>query len=813
MAIKPPSNSGPLVPTRGDNLNTSPFTNGHAVSTVSPLAGQVPNGAVNTASQIDVMGAIVRRKFVVILAAVIGAVIGYLHYSSTPPTYQSNLKLQVISLSPPKIVDGDRVLQRVSSTKHQNLLTSELVLNKAFRSGELEQTQMLKGDDSPVGTMKRALKVQPVDKSDDTFILSMTGPVSAELPEILLHIVNAYSDVLAEDSRAIGRESIELIEKMQNQMMVAKDQDEKRFLELVKEVGIDVSSGEETAVNPYAKQLLQLMADQNARQVALRDVLERLTIAKTSIETGDQTQLKVIAIEARQRLGLVYDDRSISANDQKRINGLTAEISRAESKVEELQRAVAKLGLERTDLTRIYGPSHHRTQSLDRQIEHFEAELQVAQQQRELLVKAIEDTQSTENEVINWDVVKEQTERQWINLYLTSLNNERVRLSTGLESLEGELEKVRIEASKVSGDVAEMRYLQRQIKEKGEAIQITLNRLSELNLLSQNYDSFRVRVLDNPGRGYRVEPIWYKSVGIGAILLSLLGCGLALLIDRSDLSFHNPSEIFTRVNVPVIGRIPRLKLNRTAKSPSSMSTALITAHQPNSTGSESFRAIRTALFFEAASNGIKSIMITSPSPGDGKTTVACNLAISIAQARKRVILVDGDLRRPRVHQYFGIESKNGVTDVICGDLMVEEAIQPTFQENLFIMTCGNRPMNPGEMVTSSGFANLLESLRDDYDFIILDSPPVIPVADPATMATLVDGLYMVFRIRRGVKIAAERARETLSRVHARLLGVIVNGLDENPHYNDYAGYQYPYYSGYGRRYQEKMEQEYSDEKN
>jgi capsular exopolysaccharide synthesis family protein len=218
------------------------------------------------------------------------------------------------------------------------------------------------------------------------------------------------------------------------------------------------------------------------------------------------------------------------------------------------------------------------------------------------------------------------------------------------------------------------------------------------------------------------------------------------------------------------------------------------------------------LFFDTATNGTKTIMITSPSPGDGKSTVACNLAISIAQSGKRVALVDADLRRPRIHQHFGISDKVGLMSVMKGESSLKEALQPTFLPNLYVLPCGHRPKNPGEVVTSENFAKVIELLRGGFDMVVLDTPPVIPVADPVSIATLVDGVYLVFRIRRGVKITASRAKESLAQVNARLLGVIVNGLDENPHYNDYGGYyQYSVYANYGRLYQDRIQKEYKED--
>jgi capsular exopolysaccharide synthesis family protein len=206
------------------------------------------------------------------------------------------------------------------------------------------------------------------------------------------------------------------------------------------------------------------------------------------------------------------------------------------------------------------------------------------------------------------------------------------------------------------------------------------------------------------------------------------------------------------------------------------------------------------LFFQANANDLKTILFTSPSAGDGKSTTVGNLAVSIAQAGKRVILIDADFRRPRVDQYFGEDLRPGVLDVLTGKTELADAIKESdLQEGLSILTTGGRPKNPGELVTSDVFRNMIETLRNQFDFVLIDAPPVLPVADPATIASFADGVYMVTRIRKGVKLSAQKAKESLDRVGATWMGIIVNGIDENPHYSEY-GYQYGGYSYYGGAY-------------
>ena len=165
-----------------------------------------------------------------------------------------------------------------------------------------------------------------------------------------------------------------------------------------------------------------------------------------------------------------------------------------------------------------------------------------------------------------------------------------------------------------------------------------------------------------------------------------------------------------------------------------------------------------------------------------------------------MVLVDADFRRPRVDRYFGEEMNPGLLDILSGEANLDETIRTSgLQEKLSLITSGGRPANPGELVTSEAFKELICELRDRFDFVLIDSPPVLPVSDPASIASLVDGVYMVTRIRKGVKLTAQKAKDTLDTVGAKWMGIIVNGIDENPHYSEY-GYQYGNYSYYGGRY-------------
>src|SRR5690606_3725631 len=206
--------------------------------------------------------------------------------------------------------------------------------------------------------------------------------------------------------------------------------------------------------------------------------------------------------------------------------------------------------------------------------------------------------------------------------------------------------------------------------------------------------------------------------------------------EAADQSFKSPQEISQLLGLHIIGHCPLITAvarPRDANGNTSVDPSVIAYYKPKSRGAEAFRAIRTALYFSTRGAQHKVIQITSPHPGDGKSTLSSNLAVTIAQSGKKVIIVDADFRRPRVHKIFGVASDQGMSAAIAGEIDIADAIQPTPGANLDCLPCGPRPDNPSELLTSARFEELLAVLRQKYDFVLVDTPPVLAVTDPSAV--------------------------------------------------------------------------------
>ncbi len=220
----------------------------------------------------------------------------------------------------------------------------------------------------------------------------------------------------------------------------------------------------------------------------------------------------------------------------------------------------------------------------------------------------------------------------------------------------------------------------------------------------------------------------------------------------------------------------------------------IIAHSnPKSPISEAFRTLRTNIQFSGFDKPLKTLVVTSSGPGEGKTTTIANLAITFAQAGSKVLLLDGDLRRPKVHKLFQQNNIHGLTNVLTGHEDYKKYLLKSNIENLDVLSCGAIPPNPSEILASNAMKQFLQKVQEDYDRIFIDSPPVGHVTDAAILSTIVDGTILVAASGTVEVEAIKRAKELLEKVNANIVGVVLNKLDKNAQGNYY--YYYYYYYG------------------
>lgn len=764
---------------------------------------------------IDFYGALWRRKSVIVLLSLLGAGVASLLYTQATPVYASVLRLMLFIQAPPSVINGEVIPQTVALEKQRVLLSGQTVLSEAMKRGQLEKLSTFVGSEAPLSDLRRMLTIAPVGKdlSSDALEIICEGKVKEDLQGILNQVVASYISAIEKDSEISGRESVELIERLQKSLLEDQKRDQDRYYQLQKELNLTAENDKGRWVNPYVSEIekLRLSRDEVVAEFRQADQqLEQLQGAMSQSDGSDE-KIRLAVIEAKKYFNLDKQQQGMDL-----LSPLTDEdrqrLIRYEQRMESANADMVVLEAERQEALNRYGAKHP-------QVEFVEAKYQAAVQTRKKLNEELETLKaflrdeeeiSKKTEALSKEV--RTRDQEVMQLYATALTNQRDRAKYNLDRISEDISDLTVKSANIATDITELNMLRDQIDERRNSVAQILERLSAMRAVSDSYSSTRVKIIDEASSPLQVFPKLWKFLLGGILLGGLLGCGLAILIDHSDLAYRTPIDIQESLNVPVICRVPRIKKSRVTDGFAG-SAMLVTTHQPNSSVSESFRAARTSLLFTGAQSGAKVFMFTSPSPGDGKSTTVANLAISLAQTNKRVCLVDGDFRRPRVQQNFGVQFEPGGVQYLDGDCTLDESLRSCeFQQNLWLMTTGGRPKNPGELVASQGFAELIQELREKFDYVLIDSPPVIPVADATSIAGVVDGIIMVLRIRRGVVLSAHKAKSRLAMVHGNLIGVIVNGMDENLYYNEYGTYyRGAYYHGYNYgKYYDKKYSDYSD---
>ncbi len=264
-------------------------------------------------------------------------------------------------------------------------------------------------------------------------------------------------------------------------------------------------------------------------------------------------------------------------------------------------------------------------------------------------------------------------------------------------------------------------------------------------------------------------------------------------IEFLDTTIKSQQQIDEWLSVAFLGIVPRMQ-----RAKEGMKQELLVHAQPRSAIAECFRSIRTNLLFMSPEKPLRTILITSSSPEDGKTTTALNLAAVMAENGSRVLLVDADMRRPKVHRALNIPNTSGLSSLILGEGNLESAIRHTDASNLWVLTCGPVPPNPAELLHTESFTTLLELMCQKFDRIIIDSPPVGAVSDAVVISTKVDGSVIVLKAGKTSRDMAQRTERTLRDVNARILGAVLNDLDlENRGYASYYYSRHGYYQAEG----------------
>lgn len=741
--VEPKPAPAPVAPARPPVLAAEP-------PSVVPEALPEPAGGGT-----NVFVAAARGWPLVVIGLVGGVVLGFLYHMQRAPVYQSRAELLVIKnrveTTTPAGAADTRVayLEDYVATQFRLIQSTEILQLAARRLNEPKPNGFPADERGQVAYLVARLTVtrerEPATNTpSNTIALTFKAGDPTDSKRCLQAIIEAYTDELGNVYERVSGSRLKSLDEE-----VARLTNEKSKAEADRDANL-------REVNAISQERLESI---RARITNLRNQEVELKLRKRQLERDLQT-IKDTGPGRAERLA-VMDKLGVKPERP------AAAAAGADSRNPE--DVLFALELEKADRGRALGAEHPEMIALNNRIK--------------LLTELLARQSSTPAGTRPPD----------------ELDRHRLRLENDLVSLTDQVKELGDVIAQDDEKASKMAGVQIKVDRFGSDAHLLDEKIADRQrekgqvAATQRSGGYEVHPITPPTEGGQIAPVLYQSLLLGGVLGLLLGGGLALGVEASDRGFRSAAEIRRRLGVAVLGHVPRIRTDAppTKPSPGGLDPLLACARRPSSSEAEAVRGIRTQLYFSTQGRGHQVIQVTSPTPGDGKSTLAANLAISIAQSGKRVVLLDCDFRKPRVHRLFNLARPEvGLASVVAGDAKLGDAVRGCEVPNLFVMPCGPRPANPAELLTSPKFTELLAELKGQYDFVVIDSPPVLAVSDPVAVAPRVDGVLVVLRMTKSTRPNAERTREQLSAVGARVLGVVVNASAERS--SGYAGYGYSY---------------------
>jgi succinoglycan biosynthesis transport protein ExoP len=707
-----------------------------------------------------------RRKSLFLLGLVVGVALAGLYYAQATRIYESKAQVVVIQKQPGALTGVDMRHMPVEDyvSTHQTIIQSPLIIERAIRTHGLDAFQTFAGEEDPViDLIKKKLKVSRERGIGQfgTNVLSMAfdAKVPEEASQVLIAILESYSTFLEDTYRNMTDETLKLVLEARDLLQKDLVDKERAYKEFRQSSPLLWKGDKGTTL--WQDRLIGIQTKRSALLLQHAEIQGHLNAIERARKDNVRSDVLAALVDEVFRK---FDQDAV-----RRLQPLT------------LKDQMLPLLNEDRRLRELYGPNHPDVRTLDKRIEasrQFFASPSAPWQK-------LEGTDTGRGRVELPDPVSARVE------YLERLLKD---VKTAEELLNEIYDKENEKARELVTYELQDELLRGEISRTQQLYDSLIKRLQDVGL-GKHVGGYDAKVIASPALGKKISPKGLIVFPAGVLLGLLLGVGLVYVAEVTDRSFQSAEDVRQRLALPVVGYIPFLKVEELAKLPRAegvgLDPRLCTCLRPKSKEAEAYRGVRTALYFSSQGEAHKVIQITSPNPGDGKSTLAANLAISIAQSGKRVILIDADLRKPRIHKAFGVSMEVGLSTIIGADTLPQEAVQPSQVPGLSLLPCGPIPPNPAELLTSPRFDEVLGYLRREYDFVIVDTPPLMAVTDPSVVAPRVDGVILTIRITKNGRPAAERAKEILSTLGAKVVGVVVNGTNSEKDQGTY-GYSYGY---------------------
>jgi len=685
----------------------------------------------------SLLQAVWRRRWIVLLALVTCTGAGVVYLSKATPIYTSSSRLLVEQTGPKVIATSDGLVRQ-----SKNYLYTQCELLKSTpilsRAVNFLGSRKLHTFDDVTDRVGflKANVKASVGKADDIITVKLDSPYPQEAAQIVNAIVESYVAYQSNRQRNTAAEILRILQREK----VRRDAELKERFE---------------AAMAFKRENEIISFGTDASNIIIQR-LDRLSNALTQAELG--------LMEAKARYETI---RSLLADPRKMLllrNTLLPNQTAAPQDAVPLQAERDRLSLRLTELRQECTEDHPAVRMIKLKLKEL-------------------------------DEREDKRVRALAKAHLEWLKQQVVAAETRVRDLKKSLEAQRKLAQELNSKAVEYAVLMAEQKRAERICDILDSRIKEIDI-TDDAGALNISLLETarpaelPSRPRKAQ-----VMGVAFALGLLLGVSLAVLGEWMDHRLRSANEVSEALGLPVLGVVPRLS---SRKGPAHVGK--VVDLEPSSHAAEAYRTVRTAVYFGAPDVEIKTLLVTSPAPSDGKTTLVSNLAVAMAHAGQKVIVLDADFRKPSQHKIFEVdEEASGVTELLAGGGALDEAIQSTGVERLDMLPCGQIPPNPSEMLNSQAFGGLLAELSERYDRILVDAPPVLSLADARVLGARCDAALLVLRAEKSSRKPSQQAVESLLSVGTRILGVVINGVaGRNRGYGYYDYGQYYQYGYYGR---------------
>jgi capsular exopolysaccharide synthesis family protein len=714
-------------------------------------------GASTAAILKQTLGLMRRRKGLLITGLCLVYALGAVYYSSRDFIYESRAAILVHPL-------GDALSGRSDDRQnfmptHIRLVTSTAVVERAVEKMKLKDQEKEESHDWPgPDQLVDGLKVTSQKDTEILEIAYHTKDKSSAVP-IVEAVVASYLDFVNETHRSTSRDILQILTQQKDELDKQLREKEEALLALQEKEGVLTSSDEKS--NVAMSRVMAVNESLTQARVRRLELEARLNSLKGAIAHKEPIDAYLIRYLDRMGPELIVQTLGLHQNTEN-----------YQFQQDSVRRAIVADQLELERLTSIYGPKHPKVLMLEERIR--------------LTTQSLTPEKMTPQR-------KAENEKDLQDLALKLLEGDIKEAKNLEDDLQKQCQLEKAVAVEFNAQRAPFVALEMDLKRLRSFYDTVNLRIRQVNL-GGDAGAISTQVIEPPQEpGMPISPNLRKVVLTCTLLGFFFGLILCYMFEWWDTGYRGPEDIVQHLGLAVIGHVPRMTPGKEGKA-----LELIMDHMSRSAEAEAFRTMRTAMML--SNNPPSKFTITSPEPGDGKTLILCNLAIAFAKSGMRVLLIDGDLRRPRLRELFDLPRGLGLSQLLQENELKEtdvaNAIQHTRVANLDVLPSGPNPPNPTELLTGEKFAKMLAWAESRYDRILCDAPPILAVSDCALIGRRLDGAFLVIRADKNDRIMAGRARDTLRGMNCNVLGVIVNSLFSGDTY----GYAYYRKSSYYARH-------------